>query len=392
MALQDSTRGYVLTALLGLFLTCGCESGASPTSNASDSSAPGTAASARTAQVVRLDERMMATIKIAALSEKSFPLRLTTTGKVQFNEDQMARILAPVSGQVQQLRVKVGDRVRAEEPLFVINSREVAAAIDEYLESCKDADLAEKIYTMTKDLFEHKAASRMSLQQADSNFAKAKARVAHTEKALQVLGVEVRKTDTSEVMDPRIPLKAPLGGTIIERPVTEGQFVQPDSNALVTIADLSTVWVLADVFERDLHLVEVGQKAEVTTAAYPEQGFVAHVDRIGDVVDPGTRTVKVRFLVSNPGGQLKPEMFASVSLFLQESARALAVPAQAVFTEGGHNFVYVQTGEGEFVRRQVEAVANDGDLKILSGLQAGEQVVSNGALLLRLQEERQATD
>ena len=304
----------------------------------------------------------------------------------------MARILAPVSGQVQQLRVKVGDRVRAEEPLFVINSREVAAAIDEDFESRKDADLAEKTYTMTKDLFEHKAASRMSLQQADSNFAKAKARVAHTAKALEVLGVEVRKTDPSEVMDPRIPLKAPLGGTVIERPVTEGQFVQPDSSALVTIADLSTVWVLADVFERDLHLVEVGQKAEVTTAAYPEQGFVAHVDRIGDVVDPGTRTVKVRFLVSNPEGQLKPEMFASVSLFLNESARALTIPAQAVFTEGGHNFVYVQTGEGEFVRRQVEAVANDGDLKILSGLQAGEQVVSNGALLLRLQEERQTTD
>src|SRR5205814_6267528 len=128
-----------------------------------------------------------------------------------------------------------------------------------------------------------------------------KARVAHTAKALEVLGVEVRKTDPSEVMDPRIPLKAPLGGTVIERPVTAGQFVQPDSNALVTIADLSTVWVLADVFERDLHLVEVGQKAEVTTAAYLEQRIVADVDRIGDVVDPDRPAVKFRFVVSDPG-------------------------------------------------------------------------------------------
>src|SRR5436309_5688642 len=126
MALQDSTRGYVLTALLGLFLTCGCESGASPTSTAPDSSGPGTAASARTAQVVRLDERMMATIKIAALSEKSFPLRLTTTGKVQFNEDQMARILAPVSGKCRNLRVKWADRFRTGRPWLFLTAGRLA--------------------------------------------------------------------------------------------------------------------------------------------------------------------------------------------------------------------------------------------------------------------------
>jgi len=386
-----SYRGYVVTALLGL-LTYGCGGGANKVSTTPESGGPGAAPAGHTAKAVTLSEQMMADVKVEALNEKSLPLLLTTTGKVEFNEDRMARILAPVNGQVQQLRVKIGDAVRAGETLFFIHSREVATALAEHFESRKDLDLAEKTYAMTKDLFEHKAAARIALQQAENDLAKAKSRVTRTSETLRALGVEVREKEPYKEVSALVPVRSPLSGTVIERPVTEGQFVQPDSNALLTITDLSSVWVLADVFERDLHLVEVGQKAEVSTAAYPEQRFVAHVARIGDIVDPATRTVKVRFLVANPEGHLKSEMFASIALFLNESARALTLSPQAVFTEGGHSFVYVRTGEREFVRKQIEAATDDGSLKVLSGLQEGEQVVSNGALLLRLQEDRQVAD
>src|SRR5262245_49496991 len=221
---------------------------------------------------VRLEPGMMANIKLEELSEKVLPSTLTATGKVNFNEDQMARILAPVAGQVINLRAKVGDRVAKGQDLFYINSREAAAAISEYLENRKDLELAEKHFALTKDLYDHQATSLVSLQQAEGDLAKAKARDARSVKVLQVLGLNPNETE----MEARISVKTPLNGKVVERSVTEGQFVQPDSNPLMIIADLASLWVLADIYENDLHRIRVGQKAEVTTAAYPDEIGRAH--------------------------------------------------------------------------------------------------------------------
>jgi len=329
--------------------------------------------------VVKLESGMMANIKIEELNEKVVPLIFTATGKVNFNEDQMARILAPVAGQVINLGAKVGDSVAKGQTLFSINSRDAAAAISEHLENHKDLELAEKTYALTKDLYEHQAASLVSLQQAESDLAKAKARAARSEKVLQVLGLNPNETGTES----RVAVRTPLNGKVVERSVTEGQFVQPDNNPLMVIADLANLWILADIYENDLHRIRLGQKAEVTTAAYPDERFTATISRISDVVDPTTRTVKVRFLVSNPAARLKPEMFASVTIFLNEQATALTVPASAVFAEGGKNYVYVQTGITEFTRRLVEVSPDpSGRMRVTSGLKAGEKVVSERALLV----------
>src|SRR5262249_44535432 len=162
-------RVYVVTTLLGL-LTFGCGRGTrQPGAAMPESRGPSAAPAGQATKVGRPTEQMMADVKVEALNEKSLPQLLTTTGKVEFNEDRMARILAPVSGQVQQLRVKVGDTVRAGDTLFLIHSREVAAALAEHFESRKDLDLAEKTHAMTKDLFEHKAAARIALQQAEND-------------------------------------------------------------------------------------------------------------------------------------------------------------------------------------------------------------------------------
>src|SRR4029077_3010878 len=180
-----------------------------------------------------------------------------------------------------------------------------------------------------------------------------------------------------------ISVRAPLNGKVVERPVTEGQFVQPDSSALMIIADLANLWVLADIYESDLHRIRAGQKAEVTTAAYPDERFMATVSRISDVVDPTTRPVKVRFVVSNSAGRLKPEMFATVKIFLNEQATALTVPPSAVFTEGGKNYVYVQTGMREFTPRLVDVSPDpSGRMRVTSGLKTGEKVVSERAMLV----------
>ncbi len=383
----DKWRGCLVPLLVGL-LASGCTDESSKANNAPSTEQHAQPAVGQAGKVVTLDESMLKNITVEELREKALPQVLITTGKVQFNEEQMARILAPVSGQVQDLHVKIGDTLRAGSVLFWIHSREVAAALDEYYESQKDRDLAEKTYAMTQDLFVHQAASRIALQQAESELAKVKARVVRTGETLRALGVEIHEGQPSTATSARVPVRTPLSGAVIERAVTEGQFVQPDNTSLVTIADLSTVWVAADIFERDLHLVQVGQKAEVTTTAYPDQRFVAQVARVSDVVDAATRTVKVRFLVTNPDGRLKAEMFASVSLIVDEAKPALIITRQAVFTEGGQMFAYVKTGARDFVRRAVETAPSGNELKVLSGLRAGEAVVSDGALMLRLQEEK----
>jgi cobalt-zinc-cadmium efflux system membrane fusion protein len=144
-----------------------------------------------------------------------------------------------------------------------------------------------------------------------------------------------------------------MSGTLIERNLTPGQYVQADSTALLTIADLSTVWVLVDVFERDIHLVHVGQKVQVVAAAYPDRRFPATVERISDKVDPDSRTLKVRLLVSNPKFLLKPEMFITSSLELSGGGAAISVPAGAVFTEDGKSYVFAAIDDRRFERRSV---------------------------------------
>lgn len=332
---------------------------------------------------VELDPAMLANIKVEAVHAESGRGRLTGTGKVQFNEDRTVRILAPLPGQVVDFRARVGDPIEKDQLLFSIKSREVASLVTDYLQSQRDLDLAQKTYNMNKDLFEHQAASRISFQQAENDLAKAHTQVARSEEALQVLGIDPKEAVKDGGLRSLVPVRSPMDGTLIERNLTPGQYVQADSTALLTIADLSTVWVLVDVFERDIHLVHVGQKVQVVAAAYPNRRFPASVERISDKVDPDSRTLKVRLLVSNSEGLLKPEMFITSSLELSGGGAAISVPAGAVFTEDGKSYVFAAINDRRFERRLIVAAPDaDGRLRVTSGLRVGEKIVTDGAMLL----------
>ncbi len=342
------------------------------------------------ADLVEVDQAMMSNIRIETARAEGTHARLTATGKVQFNDDRTARVLAPLPGQVLDLKVRVGDRVQKNEVLFSIKSREVASLVTDYWENQRDLDLARKTHTMTKDLFEHQAASRMALQQSEGDLAKAQGRVARAEEALRVLGIDPPEAEKSGAIQSLVPVKTPLAGTVIERPLTPGQFVQADSTPLLTVADLNTVWVLIDVFERDIHLIHAGQKAQITAVAYPQRRFTAEVERLGDKVDPESHTLKVRLLVSNAASLLKPEMFASASVELDERLPGVTVPASALFTEDEKSFLFVAIKGRQFECRHV-SVAPDGDsrVRVTSGISAGDRVVADGALLLRLRQRQQ---
>jgi len=376
----------------GALLTTACHTAAKSADNPqSDATAAPAPASQAPAGVVQLDSESLRQIKVGQAQGEDAVDALTTTGRVQFAEDRIARILPPVSGQVQQLKVQVGDAVHGGEILFMLNSRDVAAAFADHTAAHRDLDLAQKTYAMTQDLFDHQAASKLSLQQAENDVAKDTARLRQSEQVLRVLGVDMPEDPDESSVAPRVPVRAPINGIVTQRSITEGQFVDAQSEPLLTLADLSTVWVLADVFERNLRDISLGQRAAVTTTAYPDERFVARVAQIGNVVDPETHTVTVRFLVNNPHLRLKPGMFATASIELAASpAKGLTVPATAVFMEDGKSYSYVQTSPREFKRRQVSAVPDGGHrMRVIAGLGAGDRIVTDGVLLLR-QEEAQA--
>jgi membrane fusion protein, heavy metal efflux system len=391
-------RVALFTGLIAMMLgIVGCQS---KTSEASSVSAPSASSagpagisaspdSAAKADTVEVDPNMMANIRIEQVREQTLHRQLTATGKVQFNEDHMARVLAPLPGQVVDLQVRVGDTVRKDQVLFSIKSREVAVLVTEYLESQRDLDLAEKTHTMTKDLFEHQAASRIAFQQAASDLEKAQSHVARAEEALHVLGLDPKEIDKTGGLRSLIPVLAPQSGNVIERTLTPGQFVQADSTALLTVADVATVWVLLDVFESDIHLVHPGDKVQVTATAYPDRPFNATVDRISDKVDPETRTLKVRLLVSNPGLLLKSEMFVAASLELSERTTGVTVPAKALLSEDDRSYIFVATGERRFERRLVSAIPDgSGRMRVTSGIRTGDRIVTDGALLLSFRQKQ----
>jgi membrane fusion protein, heavy metal efflux system len=367
---------------LSIAITIAACGGSGPTADVSAATSEAPAAPA--GHGVHLTASQLAFVHIDQLSADAAAGAIKATGTIEFNADRMAKILPPVSGQVQNLAVNVGDAVRKSDVLFVLSSREAAAAVADHLTSHKDLELAEKTFAMTQDLFEHQAASRSALQQAESELAKARSRVTQADAVLEVLGLNPHAKEERAALQPRIPVRTPISGTVIERTVTSGQFVGPDASPILTVADLSNVWVQADIFERDLRYISIGQKGDVTTTAFPSDRFSAQVSRIGAVVDPQTRTAKVRFLVANPGARLKPGMFASISLYLPDATESLTVPATAVFVENGETFAYLQTGPQDFVCRPVRTVpSRSGRVRIVRGATAGDRVISDGVLLLR---------
>jgi len=364
----------------------GCAPRSEPAAAASSAPAP---LPAGAVALVKIDDAMASAIRVGPVEVKRLPRQIRTTGKVELDEGRVARLAAPVAGLVSGLHVAVGDRVGQGQPLFYLNSRDAATAVEDAVDAQHDLDLAEKVATMTQDLYDHQASSKLALQQAQNDLAKARFRVERTQAALATIGLG--PVGDANQLDARVPVTSPISGAVIERHLSDGQFAQADSSPLLTIADLSTVWVEADVFERDLHLVRAGEQADVTTNAYPDVQFRAQVTRVSDVLDPTTRTVKVRFLVANPQLRLKPEMFATVTLLVDEVESAVTVPASAVITEGEKTFVYVAIADRAFARRPVQTVADSREVRrILQGLDERDRVVTAGALLLRSQENRVA--
>lgn len=318
---------------------------------------------------------------------------VTLAGKVAYGEDRYSRISSPLQGRVLEVRAKLGDRVKAGDVLLIIDSPDITSAYSEFIKEASDMDFATRAYDLAKDLFENKAIPLKDYKQAENDLVKAKAEFRRAKERLLSLRVpagELDKPLAEQKITARFEMKSPLTGTVVERTVTPGSIVGGDqSQVLFTVADLDNLQVVADVYERDLDLVHVGRVASVTVEAYPHTSFPGAIAAIGDVVDPNTRTIKVRAWVTNVDHKLKPEMFARLHIQVGDADAFLAIPKEAVLEDDGKKFLYVVEGPDRYVKREVQVATASGDqVRVVQGLQPGERIVTKGAVLVKGQEAK----
>jgi cobalt-zinc-cadmium efflux system membrane fusion protein len=316
---------------------------------------------------------------------------LTLAGKIAYGEDRYSRISSPLQGRVVEVRAHLGDRVKAGAVLLVVDSPDIAQAYSEYVKEDSDLQYATRAHELAKDLYENKAMPLKDLKQAENELVKARAEFRRAKERLLSLRIPAEELDKPldrQKITSRFEMRSPLTGIVVERTVTPGQSVGGDpAQVLFTVADLDMLQVVADLYERDLSLVKEGQFAKVNVEAYPGVDFPATVAAIGDVVDPTTRTIKLRAWVNNEPHKLKPEMFARLNIEVGDSVQFLTVPREAILEADGKQFVYVMEAPDHYVKREVKVGGASGDqARIIEGLRSGEHIVIKGAVLIKGQE------
>jgi cobalt-zinc-cadmium efflux system membrane fusion protein len=279
-----------------------------------------------------------------------------------------------------------------ESPDYIAAQNDLASARSDVAKAKIGLDTAKVAVERARRLHDQEALATKDLQQAEADFARAQDEVRRADTALA--SVQNRLSlfgkgpediaKLGEHPDRQVVLPAPIPGTIVDRKIGSGQYVKSDSpDPLFLISDLTTLWVLVDVFESDLAGIRLNSTVEVSVAAYPDRVFPARISFISPTVDPTTRTVRVRCLVANPNGLLKPDMFATIKMGSALQAAMPTIPSSAVVAEGNDSFVFVAEGPGHFRPRRIQVGREiEGGFIVDSGLHAGEMVATRGALLL----------
>ena len=316
---------------------------------------------------------------------------IVAPGKIEANPNRVSKIVLPVPGRISAVLVRTGDAVRKDQPLLTIQSPDADAAMSTFLSARAGLTQAEAARAKAQadldratDPFEHDAAAKKDVLAAENAVAQAKAALEQAQavreqakRRLEVLGLKEGDFDQPVVV------RAPLSGKVLDLSVVPGEFRNDTNAPLMTVADLSTVWVTSQVPESYIRFVQVGERVELTLIAYPGQTFEGRVSRIADTVDPQTRTVKVQAEIGNADGHLRPEMYGSIH-HIESVAPQPVVPVGAVIQTDGNAVVYVETAPGRFEERAVAVGKRSGDVvRVVSGVSAGEIIVSDGAMLLR---------
>jgi len=313
--------------------------------------------------------------KLATVETRDLPTMLNANGSVTPDVNSTIHVTSQGSGRVVELQVRLGDYVKKGQELLSIHSADLAGAFSDYQKAAADERLARKAFDRAQLLYSHGALAEKDVQQADDTEEKAKLDVQNAEQRVRLLGGDPAHPSSL------IVLRAPVSGTIVEQNISgfEGIKSLDNSPNLFTIADLTQVWVLSDVYENDLGEVHLGDTAEIRLNAYPDKTYHGQVADISRVLDPATRSAKVRIVLSNRDGSLRPGMFAVSTFRSRKSQPRIVVPSTAIIRLQDKDWAFRKDGAQQFRRVEVHTLGGlaDGMQPIQGGLKAGEEIVAN---------------
>lgn len=376
-----------------------------------DSTRDGSQGAKQEAGLITLDkaEQDSAHIAVEAIQPKDVVQRITAPGKLVINEDRTWRVGAIAPGKIDDLFAKVGDSVRAGQILARIHSHDVHEARAAYREATVELDRARSAVSYAtqrrdraKRLLELKAGSRQDLESAESGLVDAQAQVSKAQAEVRkerihlidILHVSLddgshsgsgKQSNQHDDPEDDIPVLAPASALVFERKASVGSVVNA-GDVLFSLTDITSLWMIAAANETDLSLLRTGQTAEISVRAYPDKTFRGRILKLGEELDPATRTLEVRILVPNPHGLLKPEMYASAGIEQPQRRRAIFLPEAAIQDIDGVPAVFVRRADKRFEPRTIKTGQHvNGETEVLEGLHAGEAVVVKGSFILKSQ-------
>jgi membrane fusion protein, heavy metal efflux system len=357
----------------------GC-SGGSPSGDQAQSAANPAAPPNPNEQYVARDA---AGIQTMSVQQIGIPDYLELPAHIESDPTRVVHVYPPAGGRIIEMKVRPWDQVQKGQTLATIESGDLSRAVADYHKAQADYLVKQKQLTRSEDLLAHHAIAQKDYEQAQADAQSAQAEVDAAREQIRVFGMDPDHASTE------LRVAAPRSGVLLDVGASPGEYstALAAPQPLCTIADLTTVWAVGDIYESDLAAAKLGEQAQVTLNAYPDQKWQGKVSSVSDALDPNTRTLHVRVVLANPGTRLKPAMFGSIRI-LRLSRQGILVPATAVLREGNTSYVFVGEGQSggqtRYVRRNVTlGHATDGIVEITSGLKSGDLIVSQGALLLR---------
>ena len=339
-------------------------------------------------QFVDLTEKQAASVKIGPVPSRDFALLKTAVGTIDFNENLLVQVFSQYQGKILKAFYNIGDEVKAGDVLFTIDSPDLLQAESTLLAAAGVLELQKKTLARLTNLMKSGGSAQKDVDQSTSDQQTAEGNFKAAKDAVRIFGksdAEIEQILNDRKVDSTLVVPSPIAGRVVARNAAPGFLTQPGAApAPFTVADLSTMWMLANVIETDAPAYKLGQQVQVTVPAYPDKVFTGRVTALGAMIDPNTHRQLVRSEIDDPGHQLRSGMFASFVIHVGDPVRSMAVPAEGVVREGdGTMSVWATKDSRHFVKRTVKTgMQQDGWTQILTGLMPDDTVVTDGAVFL----------
>jgi membrane fusion protein, heavy metal efflux system len=342
------------------------------------------AKNASDAQLFTIPPEQMSHVQVLTVQPTTLSRTLRLTGAVAYNGFRTTPVITQASGPVSRIVVVPGQKVKQGQPMLYVASPDYSQLRTNYLKARDANALAEKSYARAQDLYQHKAIAEQALEQAESAQVQASGDLAAAQAALNVMGVTDPEALVKAPPSFEVPVKAPIGGEVVEQDVAAGQLMQTGATQCFMISDTSTVWVLVNVYQKDLPFVRTGDQVSIQTDSYPDV-FHGKIAYVAASLDPSTRTLQARIETNNPGEKLKKDMFVSATVKAGSIANSIALPDAAILRDDENQpYVYAATSSNQFGKRPVTLGESlNGQTEVTSGLKTGDRVIGNGSLFLQ---------